>query len=379
MDFAWSQEQIELYQRTLLLVQEQLNKKDATSTQCWTQEQWRRCGDIGLLGLSVPKQYGGSSFNALTTACAIEAFGRGCEDTGLVFSAAAHLFACNMPIAEYGSEDFKNKWLPKLCSGECIGANAITEKDAGSDVSSLRARAIREDNVYVLSGIKTYVSNGPAADLFVVYASTNPAHGYLGITAFAIEKDTPGLLIDKPIDKMGLTSTPACQIRLEDCRVPANNRLGNEGQGSLVFKHSMKWERACLFALYLGQMERQLEGAVAYARMRRQFGKPIGKNQAIAHRLADMKLRLEAARLLLYRACWLFDQGQDSSLEISLSKLAVSEAAVQGGLDAIRIYGSVGFDRDAGIECMLRDAIPGTIFSGTSEMQRNIIVSELGL
>jgi alkylation response protein AidB-like acyl-CoA dehydrogenase len=178
---------------------------------------------------------------------------------------------------------------------------------------------------------------------------------------------------------MGLTSTPACQVTFKDCQVPVANRLGKEGQGSQIFKRSMQWERSCLFAAYIGQMERQLERTLAYAKLRRQFGKPIGKHQAIAHRLADMKLRLEMVRLLLYRACWLFDQGKDATLAISLAKLAISEAAVQGGLDAIRIHGSVGLGHEYGIESMLRDAIPSTIFSGTSEMQRDIICSELGL
>src|SRR5205823_6103544 len=224
-----------------------------------------------------------------------------------------------------------------------------------------------------------YVSNGPIADLLIMYASTNPAHGYLGITAFIVKKNAPGLTVSEPFSKMGLTSTPACQVYLDECRVPASNRLGREGQGAQIFKRSMQWERSCLFASYLGKMERQLEQATTYAKTRHQFGKSIAKNQAIAHRLANMKLRLEAARLLLYRACWLFDQGKDALLDISLAKLAISEAAIQGGLDAIQIHGAPGFGRDFGIERMLRDAIPSTIFSGTSEMQRDIIASELGL
>jgi len=377
MDFSWSQEQNDLYRDTLLYVQDKLNSEEAG--QVWTRAQWRICGDLGLLGLSVPTCYGGRGYSALTTARAIEAFGRGHEDMGLVFSAAAHLFACAMPIAEYGSEAMKDKLLPRLCSGEWIGANAITEKDAGSDIFALKSRAVRDGDSYILTGTKSYVSNGPVADLFVVYASTNPSHGYLGITGFVIEKGTPGLVLSEPFRKMGLVSTPACRLSLNECHVPVAHRLGKEGQGAQVFKKSMQWERACLFSSYLGQMERQLELAITYAQKRRQFGKPIGKNQAIAHRLVDMKLRLEAARLLLYRACWLFDQGNESMLDISLSKLAVSEAAIQGGLDAIRIHGSYGYNGEYGIERMLRDAIPSAIFSGTSEMHRDIIAGELGL
>lgn len=379
MDFSWTKEQDELYNSILTLVQNKLNNENVTPFQQWTRTQWDLCGELGLLGLSVPERYGGSGRDALTTARAIEAFGRGCEDMGLVFSAAAHLFACAMPIVEYGSKEHKEALLPGLCSGRLIGANAITEKDAGSDIFALQTQAVRDGESYILTGTKSYVSNGPLADLFVIYATTNRAHGYLGITSFIVERSFPGLVIGEPFSKMGLVSTPACQVYLNECRVPAASRLGKEGQGARIFERSMRWERACLFASYVGQMERELEQAIAYARERRQFGKSIGKNQVIAHRLADMKLRLEAARLLLYRACWLFDQGKDTRLDISLSKLIVSEAAIQGGLDAIQIHGSIGFGSEYGVERMLRDAIPSTIFSGTSEMQRDIIASELGL
>jgi alkylation response protein AidB-like acyl-CoA dehydrogenase len=379
MDFSWTQEQDELYNRILSLVQSKLCAGDTDPSQHWTRTQWLACGALGLLGLSVPTRYGGCGYNALTTARAIEAFGRGYEDMGLVFSVSAHLFACVMPIVEYGEEMMKTRILHNLSSGTWIGANAITEENAGSDVFDLKTRAIVDGDSYILQGQKSYVSNGPVADLFMVYARTNPAHGYLGITAFVVEKDTPGLIIGEPFQKLALASTPACRISFDACRVPATNRVGKEGQGSQIFKQSMRWERSCLFAAYLGQMERQLERTISYAKERRQFGKPLGKHQTIAHRIADMKMRLEAARLLLYRACWRFDQGQDALLDISLAKLAVSEAAVMSGVDAIHIHGSVGINCEHGIERMLRDAIPTTIFSGTSEIQRDIIASELGL
>lgn len=379
MDFSWTDEQNSLYHTILHNTQEKLNDETPRRSSFWTRSQWALCGELGLLGLCVPKQYQGSGLGALDTARAIEAFGRGCKDMGLVFSAAAHLFASTMPLAEHGGDEAKEAFLPGLCSGRLIGANAITEQDAGSDVFALKTSAVLDGKSYILTGTKSFVSNGPVADIFLVYARTNVSHGYLGITAFVVERNTPGLSVGEPIDKIGLTSTPACQVSLEQCRVPVRNRLGEEGQGAQIFKRSMQWERACLFAAYVGQMERQLEVSITYAKTRRQFGKPIGKNQAIAHRLADMKLRLEAARLLLYRACWLFDQNEDALPYISLAKLTISEAATQSGLDAIRIHGSVGVDTEFGIERMLRDAIPGTIFSGTSEMQRDIIANSLGL
>lgn len=376
MDFSWSPEQDECYAQVLT---ETRNAFATRPDAFWTRAQWQHCGEMLLPGLSVPVCYGGRGYDALTTARAIEAFGRGCEDMGLVFSLAAHLFACAMPIVEHAEETLKHRLFPGLCDGTLIGANAITEKQAGSDVFALTTRATREGDTYVLNGQKSFVSNGPVADLFVVYAVTNPAHGYLGITGFVVERDTPGLVIGEPFHKIGLTSTPACQVSFQNCRVPVANRLGQEGQGAAVFTRSMQWERSCLFAAYIGQMERQLERSVAYAKERRQFGKPLWKHQAVAHRLAAMKVRLESARLLLYRACWSFAQGKQATLDISLSKVAVSESAVLGGLDAIQIHGSLGINCEYGIETMLRDALPSTLFSGTSEMQYDIIARELAL
>lgn len=346
----------------------------------WTRAQWQYCGDLGLLGLSVPTHFGGQGLGTLETAHMLEAFGYGCSDMGLVFSVAAHLFACCMPIVEQSNAFLQEHILPALCSGKLVGANAITETEAGSDVFAMKTVAQLSGDAYILNGTKSYVSNGPIADIFIVYAVTNSYHGYFGITGFVVDRATPGLSFGEPFQKMGLTTTPACQITFQDCRVPLTHCLGEEGQGALIFTRSMQWERSCLFAGYVGMMERQLEQTIHYAQKRQQFGKALGKNQAISHRIVEMKLRLESARLLLYRACSLFESDEeDIQMAISLSKLAISEAAIANSLDAIRIHGSIGIEREYGIESMLRDAIPSTIFSGTSEMQREIIANKLGL
>nr|ATG32070.1 proline dehydrogenase [Nannocystis pusilla] len=380
MDFQWSDSQDELYRRALELAQRHF----AGASRVWADHafdrtHWDICAEFGLMGLCVPEAYGGLGLDALTTARVVEAFGRGCEDTGLVFSAAAHLFAAVMPIVEYGDEALKAALLPALARGAAIGANAITEGEAGSDAFALRTEARRDGEFYVLDGAKSYVSNGPVADEFVVYATMNRKHGYLGVTAFVVARDTPGLRLGEPLAKMGLKSSPACSLYLEGCRVPAARRLGREGQGGAVFQASMQWERSCLFAGYVGMLERQLAQAVEYARTRRQGGKPIGKHQAVAHRLAEMKLRLESARLLLYRACWLRDRGEPAVAEVSLAKLAISEAARLSSLDAIQIHGGIGFAADYNVEHMLRDSVPATLFSGTSEIQRDLIAREMGL
>jgi alkylation response protein AidB-like acyl-CoA dehydrogenase len=377
MDFAWSESDCDLYERATAFART-LSKGSADPAP-FSLEDWRRCGDFGLLGLSVPADLGGGGLGALSTARVIEGFGRACTNGGLLFSASAHLFACAMPIVEYADAALKQALAPKLARGELIGANAITEAEAGSDVAAVKTTAKPDGDHYVLNGAKSYVTNGPVADVFLVYAATHANRGFFGLTAFVVDRQTPGLVVGRPFDKVGLHEAPTGQIYFEDCRVPASRRMGEEGQGAAIFQASMAWERGCLFAAYLGAMERDLETALSFARERRQFGRPIGKNQAIAHRIADMKLRLEAARWLLYRSCWLKDQGQESVLDISLAKLAVSEAAVQSGLDLIRIHGSLGVTSETRLADSLFNALPSTVFSGTSEIQRDLISRSLGL
>ncbi len=381
MDYSWTPEQDELYAGILRFARENLNATtlERDRTRRFGEEEWKKCAGFGLAGLCIPRESGGLGLDCLSTARALEALGRGCSDGGLGFSLSAHLFACAVPVHLHGSPDQKERYLARLASGEWIGANAITESEAGSDAFALKARARKEGDGYVISGEKSFVTNAPVARLFLVYASTAPENGFLGISAFLVERDTPGLKAGRPMETTGLTTSPISSLYLDDCRVPASALLGREGAGGSIFKDSMGWERSCLFAFWLGALERQLEETVDHAKSRRQFGHPIGSNQAVSHRIADMKLRLEAARLLLYRACWERAAGHPSELAASLAKLAVSEAFVASSLDAVQIFGGSGVMQEIGIERYLRDALPGTIYSGTSEMQRELIARALGL
>jgi L-prolyl-PCP dehydrogenase len=381
MRFEWTETQEQLYRTIKAFARAELNRDLAQRRKkhALCEHAWRACGRMGLLGLSVPPQYGGSGLDSLTTAHAMEAFGEGCEDMGLLFSAAAHLNACAMPIAEHGSDDLKRRMLPGLCEGSLTGANAISEAQAGSDLAGLKTRAVRDGDAYVIDGEKSFVTNGAVADVFTVYAVTDPSAGYLGISAFVVERSNPGVRPGQPFDKLGLTTAQTGPVLFEGCRVPASNLLGAEGEGLRIFNRSMAWERTCLFAGYLGQMQRQLESTIKYAAERKQFGKAIGRNQAVSHRIVDMKVRLEAARMLLYRACWAFDQRQPAELYISIAKLAISEAAVTSALDSIRVHGGLGVVMESGVPQALADSVPCTIFSGTSDLQRNIIARELGL
>jgi clorobiocin biosynthesis protein CloN3 len=340
---------------------------------------WRAAAGLGLTGLSIGAGYGGGGLDAFDTALGLAAFGEGCRDTGLVFAVAAHLLACAVPIEEFGSAGLRDGFLPGLASGALIAANAITEDEAGSDLGALAMTAQRSGDHYVLTGEKSFASNAPAADVLVTYAVTDPRAGYLGLSAFALPRDLPGITVSEPFDKMGLESCPAGRIRFDGCAVPARFLLGAEGQGNAVFTHSMVWERSCLFAGYLGMLDRQLERCVRRARQRRQFGRPIGRNQAVSHRIARMKERLEGARLLLYRAAWLLAQGRPDTTATAMAKVAVSEAAVANSLDAIGIFGGSGFLTGTGVERDLRDAVPSSLFSGTTEIQRDLIAHGLGL
>jgi hypothetical protein len=255
----------------------------------------------------------------------------------------------------------------------------MTEPDAGSDAYSLITKAIGKGDKYILNGTKMFVSNAPIADILLVFARTGKSKGFAGISAFIVEKDFPGFSVGKPLDKMGLLTSPMGEVILEDCEVPVENRLGKEGAGNAIFNAEMEWERSCLFACHLGAMERQLESCVKYAKERRQFGKSIGSFQSISNKIADMKVRIELSRLILYKVAWMKAQGKKAPIESAIAKLYTSESYVASSLDAIQIHGGYGYMKEFGIERDLRDSIAGKIYSGTSEIQRNIIASWLGL
>jgi alkylation response protein AidB-like acyl-CoA dehydrogenase len=381
MDFSLTPSQQELYDAVVAFARDQLVddviRRDREGD--FWREGWRRAAGFGLLGLPIPREHGGQGAGLLDTLLAMEALGYACPDNGLVFSLNAQLWSCMMPLAHYGTEEQKGRYLPRLCSGEWIGVHAITEPEGGSDAFAGLARARRNGDGYMLSGRKTFITNGPIADVIVVFARLEDAGRDLGITAFVVEKGDAGLVQSPPFEKMGLRTSPLGEVVVDDCRVAADRRLGPEGAGQAVFQASMEWERTCIFASHLGQMERQLEQAIRFARGRRQFGRPIAKYAPIADRLVDAKVRVEAGRWLLYRVGWLKDQGRNCVLDAAIAKLFVSEAHVASALDAIQIHGGYGYMVESGVERELRDAVGGTIYSGTSEMQRKIIAGFLGL
>ena len=352
-------------------------ERDATAS--FDRNLFNEAAAFGLTGLPIPEEWGGSGLDALDTILAVEALGQGCEDGGLAFSLCAHMFASAVPIWRSRSREHQERWLRQLTSGAVLCANATTEAEAGSDIYAMKATARRVGEGYVLSGTKIFCTNAPVADLLLVYASTAPGRKMFGISAFLLPRGTPGLRVVPEHHKSGLRSSPWGTVYLEDCEVPVSSRLGPEGSGAALFAESMVWERACLFAYYVGAMQRSLDRCLEHVKGRVQFGHKLGAFQSVSNRLVDMKLRLEVGRLLLYRSGELHRAGKRCDDAIAMCKLWISEAAVQSGLDAVQVFGGTGAITDTGIDALLRDAVPSRIFSGTSEMQRAIIARSMGI
>jgi alkylation response protein AidB-like acyl-CoA dehydrogenase len=381
MELEWPDDRLQLHAAAIEFARSALggSRIDADREERFDRAGWQACAQFGVLGMAIPVEYGGMGLGLSDLLAVMEGLGYGTRDQGLLFSINAHLWTNSIPILIYGSAEQRQRYLPGLSNGSLIGANGASEPDAGSDIFAMRTRAVRDGDHYVLTGAKTFVTNAAVADVVVAYATIDPKLGAMGVTAFIVDRNTPGMTVSRPLDKMGLRTSPMGELVFDDCRVPAANRLGREGRGVEVFECSMEWERGCILATCLGVMRRQLEACLTHARTRRQFGKPIGKFQAVANRIVDMRVRLDTCRPLVYRIGTLKDRGRPAMQEAAIAKLYVSECFVKSSLDAVQIFGGYGYMTEQEIERDLRDAVASTIYSGTSEIQRNIIAASLGL
>jgi hypothetical protein len=382
MDFSLTEEHVLLRENIVKFSREVLNEDliERDREQTFSRDLWRRCAEIGIQGLPVPEEYGGSGCDALSTAIGLEALGYGCRDGGLTFSLCAHLLSCVVPLWLHGNEEQKRRYLPGLCDGTLIGVHAMTEPNSGSDAFALRVRAEPDGQGYRINGTKTFISNGPVADLVIVFAMTDPKKGFHGgVSAFLVESRTPGFSVGAKFEKMGTRTSPFGELVFDNLYVGPEAVLEGIGAGSALFTDAMDWERICLFASHIGAMERLLEQSIAYARTRMQFKQPIGKFQAVSHPIVDMKVRLEAARLLTYRSAWRLGRVKNVSMDASMTKLFVSESLLSTALATVQLHGGYGYVTETEVERALRDAVGSTIYSGTSEMQRNIIARWLGL
>jgi len=347
----------------------------------FSEELWQKCGDFGLLGLAAESQYGGShtEIDVLRSVFGLQSLGYACDDVGLGLAINAHLWTVAMTISKFGTEAQKEHFLPKMSSGEWKGAHGLTEDGAGSDVFSMQTRATKVDGGYLLNGHKRLVTLAPICDVALIFASTNPDHGKWGITAFLVDAHSEGFQRQAVQQKMGLRTVPIGRLDFTDCFIPEENVLGKEGAGWSISSYSLEYDRCCMLACKLGSMEKQLDDTVAFAKDRKQFGTSIGKFQAISHRVADMKSRLEISKLLLYKMAWMKKNDMPGMLDGAILKLFLSESYVESSLDAIRVHGGTGYLTENNVERALRDAVGGVIYAGTSDIQKNIIASHLGL
>lgn len=335
----------------------------------------RKMGPVGIMGIPIPVAYGGAGGDTLLYSMAVEELSRACATTGVIVS--AHTSLCAVPILEYGNEEQKQKYLPPLASGEWIGAFGLTEPNAGTDASAQQTTATPADNSFILNGSKIFITNAEYAQVYIIMAMTDRSKGTKGITAFIVEKGTPGFSIGKKEKKMGIRGSATCELIFENCRIPKENQLGKTNEGFGIAMKTLDGGRIGIAAQALGIAQGALTETVKYVKERKQFGKPLSAFQNTQFQLADMETRVQAARWLVYRAASLKDQKANYSSEAAMAKLFAAEVAMEVTTKAVQCHGGYGYTREYPVERMMRDAKITEIYEGTSEVQRMVISAKL--
>jgi len=379
MDFALTEEQLMFKEQVLKFARKEIAPRvqeyELKGELDW--ESWRKLGEFGILGLHFPEELGGSGADVVTSVLAAEALGEAGVDGGLTLSYGAHTYLCADTIFSHGTEEQKRTYIPKLASGEWVGCMGLTEPGAGSDVASLRTKAEKKGDTWVLNGSKMFITNGAIADVAVIYAKTDPSAGHAGMSAFIVEKGTPGFSVSRSLKKMGVRTSPTSELVFDECVIPETNLLGQEGNGFLMAMRTVEWDRSTLLAPFLGAMSYLIQKCSKYALERVQFGKPIAHFQAVKHRLADIKIFLEAARSLVYRIAWCKDQGKPlNHLEAAVAKLFIGDWSLGPTNDAMLIMGGYGYCHEYDVERVFRDSRLAPIGGGTSDIQK-ILISRL--
>ena len=335
----------------------------------------KRMAELGLYGLSIPENYGGGDGDSVSYAITVEELSRACASHGIMYS--VHMSLCTHTILKFGTEEQKKKYLPDLASGRKIGAFGLTEPNAGTDAASQQSVAVKEGDKYIVNGSKVFITNGPVAETFVIFAMTDQAKGLKGITAFILEKGFPGFSLGQREEKMGICASPTCELIFKNCEIPVANMLGQEGDGFKIAMQALDGGRIGVAAQAVGIAQAALEAAISYAKERKQFGKPISANQGIQWMLADMALSVEAARLLTMRAATLRDSGARYSKEAAMAKLFAANTAMDVTTKSVQIHGGIGFTTSYPVERYMRDAKITSIYEGTSEVQKMVIAGNI--
>jgi len=338
-------------------------------------EQIKMMGELGFMGMMVPEEWGGAGFDTVTFVIAMEEIAAVELATSTIMSVNNSL-VCQL-LVDYGTDEQKEKYLTPIANGEKIGAYSLSEPQSGSDASNMRTFAKKDGNHYVINGTKNWVTNGINSDVVILFCVTEKDAGYKGISAFVIEKGTPGLSTGKKEDKLGIRASDTCELYFENCRIPAENMIGEEGHGFKVAMKALGGGRIGIAAQALGLARAALDASVAYAKERKQFGKPIGEFGAIQNKLADMATEIDAARMLVWRAAKLKDDGKNYSRESSMAKLYASSTAMKAATECVQIHGGYGYMQEYGVERLMRDAKITQIYEGTSEIQQLVIARDL--
>lgn len=376
MDLRFTEEQEMMRQMVRNFAENEVAKEvEAMKANQFPHQSIQKMGELGLMGIPIPEQYGGSGMDIVSYIIALHEISRISATLGVILS--VHTTLGTMPILQYGTEEQKEAYVPKLASGEYIGAFALTEPQAGSDAGNLSLRAEKKGDHYVLNGSKIFITNGLEADVFITFARTSKEAGSKGISAFVIEKDTPGFTIGKNENKMGLHGSSTVSLIFEDCIVPASQLLGKENEGFKIAMTNLNAGRIGIAAQGLGLAEASLEKAIAYAKEREQFGKPIAHQQGISFKLADMATETEAAKLLVYRAANNLQNGTITPKEASMAKLFATTTARKNSIEAVQVFGGYGYTKDYDVERYFRDAKVTEIYEGTNEIQRIVIAKNL--
>lgn len=335
----------------------------------------RKMGELGLMGLPIPEEWDGVGADFVSYITAIEEISYASATVGVIL--AVHTSVGSFPILYFGTQEQKEKYLRKLATGEFIGAFALTEANAGSDASSILTRATRDGDSYILNGAKVFITNGGEADVYCVFAVTNPGRGNRGISAFLVDKDTPGFRVGKKERKMGLNGSATCELLFEDARIPVTSRLGAEGEGFSIAMRLLDGGRIGIAAQALGIARAALDAANSYVRTRKQFGQALFQFQGLQFMLADMATKVEAAKWLVYHAAYLKNKGAECSKEASMAKLFASDTAMQVTTDAVQLLGGYGYIKEFAVERYMRDAKITQIYEGTNQIQRIVIARNL--
>ena len=380
MEFKLTKEQRRLKKDVHCFAQEQLKDEALAQREKnhqFSQALWDKCGEQRIQGLHVPEAYGGMAYDGIQMALAMEAMGKGCDDAGLLVSLTTQMFGGAAPLMAFGTESQKSQFLPGLADGSLIATSAIQEADAGSDYDNLATTAVSDGDSFIINGEKSSLINGPIANLALVYAVTDSEKGFEGgVTCFLVDTLASGVNSEETPDTSGYRTASIGRLTFTDVKVPAQAVLGSVGSGAEVYNAGVAWERGILSAMHVGRMEHLLDKAILHARTQKSNGLPVGKKQSVSHKVTDMKIRFEVARLLSYKAAWSFENNKEVASNASIAKLFATDSRVQSELDAAQIFGGL-FGGTAGRS--IQEANEATLYAGTAAAQRNTIAKSMGL